>query len=157
MDAVTEPRQSGRWARLLERQRRQRSRLAVLLAIVGLAAVTVALTWEPESERGPAPVRSAGLTEVPETSGPPTEPKPPTTGPGGVGVAPEKTGLPAVPAPGGKVRTGTEEEGCFSDIREYLDQWHRTGVEPDPCFTTQPPSDQEQPDDVVRTYNGERF
>jgi hypothetical protein len=103
-----------------------------------------------QAKRSPSAANQSGVVE-------PGQGKPPTNAPGGVGPAPEKTGLPAVPAPGGKVRTGTKEQGCFSSKQEYIDQWDRTGKEPDPCFTTQPPSDQPQPDGVKRTYNGERF
>jgi hypothetical protein len=55
------------------------------------------------------------------------------------------------------VRTGTKEEGCFANMREYLDAWDRTEQEPDPCFLSQDPADQPQPDGVVRSYNGEKF
>lgn len=150
------PEAGTRRERLVEgRRRRRRRRLAGVLAAVGVAAIAVAVTWQPESESTPASARTAD--EVgPAIAG--VDPgKPPTTAPGGVGLEPEKTGLPAIPAPGGKVRTGPEEDGCFSDIRSYLDEWHRTGVEPDPCFTSQEPSEQRQPDGVRRTYNGERF
>ena len=141
--------------RLIEGRRRRRRQLAGALAAVGLAAIAIAVAWEPESESTPASARTGGEVD-PAIAG--LDPgRPPSTAPGGVGPAPEKTGLPAVPAPGGKVRTGSEDEGCFSDIRSYLDEWHRTGREPDPCFTSQEPSDQKQPDGVRRTYNGERF
>lgn len=153
MNAVSEPRQGGRWARLIER-RRQRRRLAAALAAAGLAVLALALAWDPGSGSAPAGTAGTGGSGVVDPVG---ADKPPSTGPGGVGKAPEKTGLPAVPTPGGKVRTGSADQGCFSDIRAYLDQWHRTGVEPDPCFTAQSPSEQDQPDDVVRSYNGERF
>lgn len=156
MDAVSEPRQGSRWARLVER-RRQRRRLAAALAAAGLAVLGLALAWDPGSGSDPAGrARTAG-TAGSDVVDPVGAGKPPSTGPGGVGKAPEKTGLPSVPTPGGKVRTGSAEEGCFSDIRAYLDHWHRTGVEPEPCFTAQSPSEQDQPDDVVRSYNGERF
>ncbi len=55
------------------------------------------------------------------------------------------------------MRTGTKEQGCFANMREYLDAWDRTGQEPDPCFTSQDAADQSQPDGVVRSYNGEKF
>ena len=69
---------------------------------------------------------------------------------------PAKTGLPAA-NPGGRVRTGTREEGCFANMREYLDAWDRTEQEPDPCFLPQDAADQPQPDNVTRSYNGEKF
>ena len=146
---------------MAEGRRRRRTRLAGVLAAAGVAAITVALAWQPASDPAPTSARTAGseadLTGT-EAGSDAVEPaKPPSTAPGGVGVAPEKTGLPAIPAPGGKVRTGTEEEGCFPDMRSYLDEWHETGKEPEPCFTAQPPSDQRQPDGVRRSYNGERF
>jgi hypothetical protein len=129
------------------------------VALVGAIALVAGLTWgrpadTPTSERvkqSPSAANQSGVVEPGQVG------KAPSNGPGGVGSAPEKTGLPAVPAVGGKVRTGTKEEGCFGTMREYLDQWDRTGREPDPCFTTQPPSDQPQPDGVKRTYNGQRF
>ena len=146
----------GRWARHLDSRRRLRRRLALVLAIAGIAAIIAGLSWHPGRHHGaghgqpqPVTVHSGAVTQ--------NTAKPPTTGPGGVGADPQKTGLPAVPAPGGRVRTGTKEQGCFSSMREYLDAWDRTGQEPDPCFTTQAPADQPQPSGVVRSYNGEKF
>ena len=143
----------GRWARHLDNRRRLRRRLAVGLAAAGVIAVVVGLSWHPgKRDAGPTspePVTVQGVTE--------NTAKPPTTGPGGVGSSPEKTGLPAVQAPGGRVRTGTREEGCFANMREYLDAWDRTEQEPDPCFLPQGSADQPQPDGVVRSYNGEKF
>jgi hypothetical protein len=137
---------------------------AILLGAIGIVSIAVALTWSPGSDPGPAATNTTGsVSDSSTSSSTETETKTnaeagkaATEAPGGVGSAPKKTGLPSKPA-GGKVRTGTEAEGCFSDIRAYLDEWHRTGLEPDPCFTTQPPSEQRQPEDVKRTYNGERF
>jgi hypothetical protein len=146
--------QLGRYARHLDSRRRLRRRLAIVLAIAGIVAILVGLSWHPGKHSGsgkPQPVTVNGGAVTENTA------KPPTTGPGGVGVDPQKTGLPAVPAPGGRVRTGTKEQGCFSTMREYLDAWDRTGQEPDPCFTTQAPADQSQPGGVVRSYNGEKF
>jgi hypothetical protein len=141
----------GRWARHLDNRRRFRRRLAVGLAAAGVIAIIVGLSWRPGTDSGtkPEPVNVQGVTE--------NTAKPPTTGPGGVGENPGKTGLPAVKAPGGRVRTGTREEGCFANMREYLDAWDRTEQEPDPCFLPQEPADQQQPDGVVRSYNGEKF
>jgi len=144
----------GRWARHLDNRRRFRRRLAIGLAAAGVVAIVVGLSWNPGRSKGdgtkPQPVTvNGGVTE--------NTAKPPTTGPGGVGENPEKTGLPAVPPGGGRVRTGTKEQGCFSSMREYLDAWDRTGVEPDPCFTSQDAANQSQPDGVVRSYNGEKF
>lgn len=144
----------GRWARRLDNRRRFRRRVAVGLAAAGVIAIVVGLSWGPGSDKGdpnrPQPVTvNGGVTE--------NTAKPPTTGPGGVGENPERTGLPAVPPQGGRVRTGTKEEGCFSSMREYLDAWDRTGQEPDPCFVGQAPAEQPQPDNVVRSYNGEKF
>lgn len=144
----------GRWARHLDNRRRLRRRVAVGLAAVGIVAIVVGLSWNPGNDgangNDPQPVTvNGGVTE--------NTAKPPSTAPGGVGENPEKTGLPAVPAQGGRVRTGTKEEGCFASMREYLDTWDRTGVEPDPCFIGQEPADQKQPDGVVRSYNGEKF
>ena len=148
----------GRRARRVARSRRQRRMVAALLAVVGASAAMAALTFKPDND-SPTSTRTAGSTAEPAgdvvTSG--TDAKPPSTAPGGVGTNPEKTGLPARPAEGGEVRTGTAEEGCFDNVREYLEQWDRTGVEPDPCFTAQPASNQDQPDGVQRTYNGEKF
>ena len=143
----------GRWARHMDSRRRLRRRVAVGLGAVGMVAIVVGLSWHPGSDKAgskPEPVSvNGGVTE--------NTAKPPSTAPGGVGENPEKTGLPAVPAEGGRVRTGTKEEGCFSSMREYLDAWDRTGQEPDPCFTSQDAADQSQPDGVVRSYNGEKF
>jgi hypothetical protein len=128
--------QPRRRARHLEQRRRRRRLVAAGLAAVGVIAIVAGLSWQPGTENTA---------------------KPPTTGPGGVGVEPEKTGLPAKAATGGRVRTGTREEGCFANMREYLDTWDRTGEEPDPCFIAQEPASQPQPDGVVRSYNGEKF
>lgn len=160
MEEAPEIRTRGRLAARVARSRRQRRLIAALLAVVGASAAIAALTFRPEAD-SPTSTRTAGSTsestgsDVESDSGPAA--KPPSTAPGGVGTDPEKTGLPAVPAKGGEVRTGTADEGCFDNVRAYLEQWDRTGVEPDPCFTAQPPSEQNQPDDVNRTYNGERF
>jgi hypothetical protein len=158
MEEVPEDRMRGRLARRLARSSRQRRMVAALLAVVGASAAIAAVTFQPASEPARS-TRTAGSTNEPAagsvTAG--TDAKPPSTAPGGVGTNPEKTGLPAVPAPGGEVRTGTAEEGCFESLREYLEEWHRTEKEPDPCFTAQPASDQKQPEGVQRTYNGERF
>jgi hypothetical protein len=157
MEEVPEVRTRGRLARRMERARRHRRLVAALLAVVGASAAIAAVTFRPAAEPARS-TRSAGSTAEPagavtsDSTG-----KPPSTAPGGVGINPEKTGLPAVPAEGGEVRTGTAEEGCFDNVRAYLEQWDRTGKEPDPCFTAQPASDQDQPDEVQRTYNGERF
>jgi hypothetical protein len=144
----------GRWARHLDNRRRFRRRLAVGLAAAGVIAVIAGLSWHPGKSgdgQKPQPV------EVKEGSVTPNTAKPASNNPGGVGQAPEKTGLPAVPAQGGRVRTGTKEQGCFATIREYEDAWHNSGQEPDPCFIAQEPADQQQPDGVVRSYNGEKF
>jgi hypothetical protein len=144
----------GRRARPVE-NRRRRLWMAAGLAVAGVVAIVAGLSWHPgkhtgaASQRQTGTVSGAGVTQ--DTA------KPPTTGPGGVGLNPQKTGLPAVPAPGGRVRTGTKEQGCFNNMREYLDAWDRTGKEPDPCFVAQDPADQPQPDGVVRSYNGEKF
>jgi hypothetical protein len=157
MEEVPEVRSRGRLARRMVRGRRHRRLVAALLAVVGASATIGALTFRPAAESA-GPTRTAGSTAEPagavtgDTAG-----KPPSTAPGGVGTNPEKTGLPAVPAEGGQVRTGSAKDGCFDNVREYLEQWDKTGVEPDPCFTTQPASNQDQPDGVQRTYNGERF
>jgi hypothetical protein len=142
----------GRWARHVDSRRRLRRRLAIGLAAAGAIAIVVGLSWNPGKDDGtkPQPVTVNG--DVTQNTA-----KEPSNNPGGVGEAPEKTGLPAVPAEGGRVRTGTKEEGCFANMREYLDAWDRTGVEPDPCFIGQPPADQQQPNGVVRSYNGEKF
>ena len=152
MDVLTPDADHGRWARHRDTRRRLRKRVAIGLAAAGVVAIVVGLSLG--SGRGdgtkPQPVTVDG--NVTQNTG-----KEPTNSPGGVGENPAKTGLPAVPAEGGRVRTGTKEEGCFASMREYLDAWDRTGVEPDPCFVGQPPADQEQPKDVVRSYNGEKF
>jgi hypothetical protein len=144
----------GRWARRLDNRRRFRRRAAFALAAAGVIAIVVGLSWNPAKDGGdttkPQPVTVNGDV-TPNTA------KPPTTAPGGVGENPEKTGLPAVPPDGGRVRTGTKEQGCFGSMREYLDAWDRTGQEPDPCFTSQDAAEQPQPDGVVRSYNGEKF
>lgn len=144
---------AGRWARRVDGRRRLRRRAALGLASAGAAAIAFGLIWNPGrgDDTGPQQV------EVKEGSVTRNTAKTPTTGPGGVGTAPDKTGLPAESAPGGRVRTGTKEQGCFASMREYLDAWDRTGEEPDPCFISQAPADQPQPDDVVRSYNGEKF
>ena len=144
----------GRWVRHLDNRRRLRRRLAVLLAAAGVIAIVAGLSWhpgknDPGTTNQPQPVTVNGVTD--------NTAKPPTTAPGGVGDNPDKTGLPAVKAPGGRVRTGTKEEGCFATMREYQDAWDRTGQEPDPCFLPQEPANQQQPDGVVRSYNGEKF
>ncbi|HZI39658.1 MAG TPA: hypothetical protein VFF24_15235 [Acidimicrobiia bacterium] len=141
----------GRWARHLDNRRRLRRRLAIGLAAAGVIAIIVGLSWQPGKggTTKPEPVTVNGVTE--------NTAKEPTNNPGGVGDNPDKTGLPAVKAPGGKVRTGTKEEGCFANMREYLDAWDRTEQEPDPCFLPQQPADQPQPDGVMRSYNGEKF
>jgi hypothetical protein len=143
----------GRWSRHVDGRRRLRRRLAVGLAAAGVIAIVAGLSWHPgKSSDGakPQPVTvDGGITE--------NTAKPPSTAPGGVGENPAKTGLPAVPPTGGKVRTGTKEEGCFASMREYLDAWDRTGQEPDPCFLSQDAAEQPQPDGVVRSYNGEKF
>jgi len=144
----------GRWARLLDNRRRFRRRAAVALAAAGVVAIIVGLSWHPGKHDGgtkpqPVTVNSGKVTD--------NTAKAPTTGPGGVGVNPARTGLPAVPPSGGRVRTGTKEQGCFSSMREYLDAWDKTGQEPDPCFVSQDPADQPQPNGVVRSYNGEKF
>jgi hypothetical protein len=141
-----------------ERRPSVRRWLALGVALVGGMSLVVGLMWGQEglptakqAKRSPSATNQSGVVQPGQLG------RPPTNRPGGVGPAPEKTGLPAVPAPGGKVRTGTKEQGCFGSIREYLDQWDRTGMEPDPCFTIQPPSEQPQPAGVKRSYNGERF
>lgn len=143
----------SRWARHLDNRRRFRRRIAFALGAAGIIAIVVGLSWNPGKggkSNDPQPVTvNGGVTE--------NTAKPPSTAPGGVGENPEKTGLPAVPPQGGRVRTGTKEEGCFASMREYLDSWDRTGVEPDPCFIGQAPAEQKQPDGVVRSYNGEKF
>jgi hypothetical protein len=144
----------GRWARHLDSRRRFRRRLAVGLAAAGVAAVVVGLSWHPGRSSHDQKPQSV---DVKEGSVTPNTAKPATNDPGGVGQNPEKTGLPAIPASGGRVRTGTKEQGCFATMREYLDAWNNTGQEPDPCFIAQDPAEQKQPGDVVRSYNGEKF
>jgi hypothetical protein len=144
----------GRWARHVDNRRRLRRRIAIGLAAAGVIAIVVGLSWNPgkDSSDGtkPQPVTvDGGVT--------PNTANEPSNNPGGVGENPERTGLPAVPAPGGRVRTGTKEQGCFANMREYLDAWDRTGQEPDPCFLSQDAASQDQPDGVVRSYNGEKF
>jgi len=160
LDADLDDAEHGRWERHVEslrRRRRLRRRLAAVLAVAGIVAIIVGLSWHPgrhSSGTGPTPAANqSGSVNGPVT---PNTAKPPTTGPGGVGADPVKTGLPAVPD-GGRVRTGTKAEGCFDTMREYLDAWDKTGVEPDPCFTAQVPADQPQPPGVARSYNGEKF
>jgi hypothetical protein len=145
----------GRWARHLDNRRRLRRRLAVGLAAAGVAAIVVGINWGPG--KGDGDGTKAQPVEVKEGSVTNNTAKPPTTGPGGVGENPQKTGLPTQTPAGGRVRTGTKEQGCFASMREYLDAWDRTGEEPDPCFTSQDPAAQPQPDGVVRSYNGEKF
>jgi hypothetical protein len=124
------------------------------MAVAGVVAIVAGLSWHPGKHTGtgsqPANATKGGV--VTDNTA-----KPPSTAPGGVGLDPQKTGLPAVPASGGRVRTGTREQGCFANMREYLDAWDRTGQEPDPCFLPQDPAAQPQPDGVVRSYNGEKF
>jgi hypothetical protein len=145
---------AGRRARHRDARRRNRRRLALAMAVAGVVAIVVGLSWHPGRHTGtsPAPATSVKSGAVTENTA-----KPPSTAPGGVGLDPQKTGLPAVPASGGRVRTGTKEQGCFANMREYLDAWDRTGQEPDPCFLPQDPAAQSQPDGVVRSYNGEKF
>jgi hypothetical protein len=142
----------GRWARHLVNRRQFRRRLAIGLAAAGVIAIIVGLSWHPgKGDAGTTKPEPVTVNDVTENTA-----KPASTGPGGVGANPEKTGLPAV-KPGGRVRTGTKEEGCFATMREYQDAWDRTGQEPDPCFLPQEPANQPQPDGVVRSYNGEKF
>jgi hypothetical protein len=143
----------GRRARRAGGRRQVRRRAALGLAVAGMAAIVFGLAWNPGNGEHGGPQQ----VEVKEGSVTENTAKPPTTGPGGVGTAPDQTGLPALNAPGGRVRTGTKEQGCFANMREYLDAWDRTGEEPDPCFISQTPADQPQPDNVVRSYNGEKF
>lgn len=147
----------GRWARHLDSRRRFRRRLAVVLAAAGVIAIIVGLSWHPGKHHSGDGNGTPGSVTVNSGAVTANTAKPPSTAPGGVGTNPQKTGLPAVPAPGGRVRTGTREQGCFATMREYLDAWDKTGQEPDPCFTTQDPAGQKQPDSVVRSYNGEKF
>jgi hypothetical protein len=149
--------------------RRNRRILAAVLGGLGAALVAMSV-FGGSGGSDPTPARTAGsLTEEgtatdPDGSAtsvssgiPAAKANPPTDRPGGVGKNPAKTGLPAKPATGGLVRTGTEDEGCFPDMRSYLEEWHRTGVEPDPCFLAQTASGQDQPSGVQRSYNGEKF
>jgi hypothetical protein len=115
----------------------------------------VGLSWHPGKHSGAS--SSTPATSVNGGAVTPNTAKPPSTEPGGVGTNPQKTGLPAIPPSGGRVRTGTKEQGCFANMREYLDAWDRTNQEPDPCFLPQDPAAQPQPDGVVRSYNGEKF
>jgi hypothetical protein len=148
-------RRPGRWARHLDTRRQRRRRVAAVMAAAGVIAIILGLSWHPGKHDAGTGRPQPGIVDGGAVTG--NTAKPPTTGPGGVGVAPQKTGLPAVPAPGGRVRTGTKEQGCFSSMREYLDAWDKTGQEPDPCFVSQDPAAQSQPDGVVRSYNGEKF
>jgi hypothetical protein len=145
----------GRRARRLDNRRHRRLRMAAVMAGAGMIAIIVGLSWHPGKHRAagtPQPATTVNGGAVTDNTA-----KPPSTAPGGVGVDPQKTGLPAIPAPGGRVRTGTKEQGCFNNMREYLDAWDKTGQEPDPCFVSQDPAAQPQPDGVVRSYNGEKF
>lgn len=154
-DRTTEARTTGAPTAGARRIRRRRN-LAAGLAAAGVAAIAFASVGPFGDDPAPAPSSSTG--RMPGTGAAEGfNAKPASTAPGGVGTNPEKTGLPAVPAEGGKVRTGAKEDGCFEDVRSYLEEWHRTEIEPDPCFTAQPASDQDQPSDVQRSYNGERF
>jgi hypothetical protein len=157
MDPAAEPRLSER-LRLRDDRRRQRRWVAAAVALVGAMALAAGLARGPLAtstvEQQDRPGSATDVSEIVESG---QQESKPGDGPGGVGTDPEKTGLPVVSAPGGKVRTGTKEQGCFGTIREYQEQWHRTGVEPDPCFTSQPASDQPQPKGVQRSYNGHRF
>jgi hypothetical protein len=145
---------AGRRTRHRDARRRNRRRIAAVMAVAGVVAIVAALSWHPGKHTGTSksPATSVKSGAVTENTA-----KPPSTAPGGVGLDPQKTGLPAVPASGGRVRTGTKEQGCFANMREYLDAWDRTGQEPDPCFLPQDPAAQPQPDGVVRSYNGEKF
>jgi hypothetical protein len=158
LDGDLDDAEHGRWARhvdSLRRRRRLRRRLAAVLAVAGIVAIIVGLTWHPGRH---AAGEGQGQSQPVTVNGSVTQntAKPPTAGPGGVGTNPAKTGLPALPD-GGRVRTGTKAQGCFDTMREYLDAWDKTGVEPDPCFTTQDPAGQSQPSGVVRSYNGQKF
>lgn len=160
MEPASEVRSDERQAPPASRRRRQRRFLAAFLAVVGVAAIVAGLMADPGTDPAAGRSGSAGSSSdggAGGVTGPLEGDRPPSTGPGGVGTQPEKTGLPAEPPEGGQVRTGSEEEGCFDTMAEYLEDWHRTGKEPDPCFKTQPPSNQEQPEGVRRTYNGQRF
>ncbi|MGH8999412.1 MAG: hypothetical protein ACRDY7_08480 [Acidimicrobiia bacterium] len=155
--------------------RRSRRSLAAVMAVMGVAAIGLAMNVGEPERPTLGGSKSAGSLEgssdasvdgVDADQGDPAEPSgdgatftpgAPTNKPGGVGKAPEKTGLPARPPEGGLVRSGSAEDGCFPDMRSYLDAWHETGQEPVPCFTPQEPSGQRQPEDVKRSYNGERF
>ena len=159
LDVDSDEADHGRWARHLDNRRRFRRRLAVGLAAAGVAAIVVGLSWGAGNGDGDGggDGTKAQPVEVKEGRVTANTAKPPTTGPGGVGENPEKTGLPTQNPDGGRVRTGTKEQGCFANMREYLDAWDRTGEEPDPCFLPQDPAEQRQPDGVVRSYNGEKF
>jgi hypothetical protein len=147
----------GRWARHLDSRRRLRRRAAMGLAAVGVGAIAFGLTMKSGSD-GDGKTTTPQSVDVKEGSvQTQSTAKPASNDPGGVGDNPAATGLPTQNAPGGRVRTGTKEQGCFATMREYLDAWDRTGVEPDPCFTSQEPSEQDQPDGVDRSYNGEKF
>lgn len=157
MEAASEVTGEGQGEKVASPRRRRRL-VAALFAVMGISAIVAGLMADPGADRGaPGAARTAGSTSDATTGDSAPEPKPPSTEPGGVGMEPEKTGLPAIPPTGGKVRTGSEDEGCFDTVAEYLEEWHRTNEEPEPCFTSQPPNNQEQPDGVPRSYNGERF
>jgi hypothetical protein len=164
-DDMLESPSGGRAARLTSSKKRRA--LAVAMAAVGVAALAVAIGWDPAPGQRPDLAKPAQGGQVsvdnPQIANSPDGSVvgagvvvPATDEPGGIGPAPEKTGLPAKPG-GGTVRTGAAEDGCFSDIRSYLDKWHQTGQEPDPCFTSQPASNQDQPSGVARSYNGQTF
>ncbi len=158
MERAAEPLPTERLARLQDVRRRQRRWVAAGVALVGTISLAAGLARGPLApstvEQQDRPGSAADLSDVVDAG---QENTPASNEPGGVGPDPEKTGLPAQPAPGGKVRTGTREQGCFASILEYREQWHSTGVEPDPCFISQPASGQPQPDGVKRSYNGHRF
>jgi hypothetical protein len=160
LDADFDDGEHGRWERhvdSLRRRRRLRRRLAAVLAVAGVIAIIVGLSWHP-GRHAAGDGSDRGTNQPVTVNGSVTEntAKAPTNGPGGVGTDPVKTGLPAVPD-GGRVRTGTKAQGCFDTMREYLDAWDKTGVEPDPCFTAQAPAGQPQPSGVTRSYNGQKF
>lgn len=162
-------------SRATRRSPRRRRLLAGALAVLGAGAIALAVTGDdggvdvPQARTGGS---LTGVDPIPGTTGSGPAEGPDTTTetgsggqeikaasdrPGGVGSDPLKTGLPAKAPEGSAVRTGTEAEGCFPDLRSYLDEWHRTNQEPEPCFTEQPPSEQPQPANVRRSYNGEKF